>query len=210
MPARSASATAANSISPIACSVDRLRRAGVGLASPARARARDQLARAQQRGQRERDAVHRARLAARGALVGLLLLPRVRSARAPLDLRVAEHVRVAPHELVADRAHHVGEVEATRLARHLRVEHHLEQEIAELVAQAVPVLAADRVVDLVGLLDRVGRDRLEALLEVPRAAAARGSRSSRHDLEQAFDSSSYTTSSSGSARSPVARAIASA
>ena len=113
------------------------------------------------------------------------------------------------HELLADRLCDGVEVEVAHLARHLRVEHHLEQKIAELVAQAVPVLAADRVVDLVGLFDRVGRDRLEALLEVPRAAAV-GIAQLRHDLEQAFHLSSYKTSSSASAGSPVAREIASA
>src|SRR5690606_17873332 len=46
--------------------------------------------------------------------------------------------------------------------------------------------APDRVVDLVGLLDRVGRDRLEALLEVPGAATLRIAQA-RHDVEQAVD-----------------------
>jgi hypothetical protein len=95
-----------------------------------------------------------------------------------------------------------------RLTRHLGVEDHLEQEIAELVAQAVPVLAADRVVDLVRFFDRVGRDRLEALFEVPGTAAVAIAELG-HDLEQTFDRH-HTTSSNGSARSPVARAIASA
>ena len=62
---------------------------------------------------------------------------------------------------------------------HLRVEHDLELEIAELVGQRVHVAAGDRVGDLIGFLDRVGRDGREALHADPirsrcpgRAAAA--------------------------------------
>jgi hypothetical protein len=54
------------------------------------------------------------------------------------------------------------------------VKHDLEQQIPELVAQVVEIAARNRVGDLVGLLDGVGSDGLEALLQVPRAPRARG------------------------------------
>ena len=50
---------------------------------------------------------------------------------------------------------------------HLRVEHDLELEIAELVGERVHVVARDRVGDFIGFLDRVGRDRLEGLDACP-------------------------------------------
>ena len=63
---------------------------------------------------------------------------------------------------------------------HARVEHDLQQQIAELVAQVVVVAPIDRVGDFVGFLDRVRRDRVEVLLEVPWAAAL-ADRAARHD-----------------------------
>src|SRR5262249_49018376 len=66
------------------------------------------------------------------------------------------------------------------------VEHHLEQEVAELLTQILEVAARDRLGDFIGLFDGVWRDRLEILLEVPGAAAA-GSAQRRHEFEQTAD-----------------------
>ena len=52
--------------------------------------------------------------------------------------------------------------------------------------RSAEVAALDGVGDLVGLLDRVGRDGGEGLLQVPRAAAVRRAQP-RHDLDQAED-----------------------
>jgi len=54
---------------------------------------------------------------------------------------------------------------------------------AELAAEVLHALPPDRVLDLVGLLDGVGRDRGEVLLEVPRAAVA-GVAQAAHDLQE--------------------------
>ena len=62
----------------------------------------------------------------------------------------------------------------------------LHSRIAELVAERLEVSAPDRVVDLVGLLDGVGRDRGEVLFQVPRAARLAISEP-RHDLEESLD-----------------------
>ena len=43
-------------------------------------------------------------------------------------------------------------------SRHARMEHHLQQQVAEFVLQVGQVAAVDRVGDFVGLLDRVRRD----------------------------------------------------
>ena len=67
---------------------------------------------------------------------------------------------------------HVGQVELAGFLGNARMEHDLELQIAKLVAQRVDVVARDRVGDLIGFLDRVGRDRREGLHAVPFAAAS--------------------------------------
>ena len=98
-------------------------------------------------------------------------------------LRVAEDVRMAALELVADAADHVLEREMAGFVGHLRVEHDLELEIAELVGERVHVVARDRVGDLIGFLDRVGRDGREGLLAIPFAAVL-GIAQPAHDLRR--------------------------
>ncbi len=81
---------------------------------------------------------------------------------------------------------HIGEVEQAPLGRHLRVERHLQQQVAQLVAQLGPIAAIDRIGHFVSLFDRVGRDRGEILLHVPRATAL-GIAQPRHDREQVVE-----------------------
>ena len=102
------------------------------------------------------------------------------------DLGVAEDVRVAADHLGGDALGHRLEIEAAGLLRHLRVVDDLQQQVAELALELRHVAAPDRIGDLVGLLDRVGRDRGEVLLEVPGAAAVRVAQP-RHHREQALD-----------------------
>ena len=98
----------------------------------------------------------------------------------------AENVGMAAFHLVGDGPGDVGEVERAGLFRHPGVEHGLEQQVAQFVLQVGHVVAADRVGDLVGFLDGVGRDAGEILLQIPRAAAVRIAQR-RHDGEQAPD-----------------------
>src|SRR2546430_269808 len=78
----------------------------------------------------------------------------------------------------------VAEREYVLLFSHAGVEHHLQQEVTELVAQIVEIATRNGVSDLISFLDGVGRYRRKILLEVPRAAAA-GRAQLRHDVEQA-------------------------
>jgi hypothetical protein len=64
--------------------------------------------------------------------------------------------------------------------------YHLQEQIAEFVAEIVEVAARDRLGDLIGFLDGVGGDARKILLEVPRAAGA-GRAQRRHDIEQTLD-----------------------
>ena len=66
------------------------------------------------------------------------------------------------------------------------MEHHLQQQVAEFLAQVGKITTVDGVGDLVGFLDGVGQDAVEILLQVPRAAAFRIAQA-RHDGEQALD-----------------------
>ena len=95
-------------------------------------------------------------------------------------VRLAEDVRVAGDHLGGDAAGDPVEVEEAPLLGHLRVVDHLQQQVADLALQVGPVLALDRVRDLVGLLDRVGGDAGEGLLDVPRAAALRVPQAAHH------------------------------
>ena len=61
----------------------------------------------------------------------------------------------------------VVEREMAGFLGHVRVEHDLELKIAKLVGERVHVVAGDRVGDLIGFLDRVGRDRREGLHACP-------------------------------------------
>ena len=100
-----------------------------------------------------------------------------------VGLRVAEHVRMPEYQLVANAVRHVAQVERLLLGAHLRVEYHVQQQIAQLFADFVQVVVEDRVSQFVGLFDRVHPQRIERLLPVPRAFFPQFV----HDVEQAAD-----------------------
>ena len=108
-----------------------------------------------------------------GPLALLDPLPLAVDVRRGPGLGLAEHVRVAPDDLARDRRPHVGHVERALLRRELRVEHDLEQQVAELPGELGRRARPERVVDLVRLLQQVVAQRLVGLLLVPRAAVGR-------------------------------------
>ncbi len=61
--------------------------------------------------------------------------------------------------------------EVTGLRGHLRVEEHLQQQIAKLILQVGPGAALDGIEDLVSLLQCVPLDGVEGLFAVPGATA---------------------------------------
>src|SRR5262245_40349453 len=156
-----------------------------------------QLERAREGGEPDGDAGKRPGLAAapRGflrALPFLLTLLRLDALPQSLDrlrrepARVAEHVRMAPDELLGQGLHDVAEVESALLLRHPGVEYDLEQEVAQLVTQVLEVAPHNGVGNLVGLLDGVGRDGRKALLKVPRTTGS-GRAQRRHDVDEPGD-----------------------
>ena len=137
------------------------------------------------RQQRSCASVSSGRRAARSAFSSALMRSHALLTPAGVSRRpVGEHMRMPPDHLARDRLDHVAERERILLLGHAGMIHHLQQEIAELVAEIVEIAARDGVGDLIGFLDGVGRDGRKILLEVPRAAAV-GRAQRRHDLEQA-------------------------
>ena len=98
-------------------------------------------------------------------------------------LRVAEHVRVAAHDLRRDGPVHVAQVEDARFRGVLRVQDNLEEEIAKLAGQLRRGPALKGVVDLVRLLQEERTERQVGLLAVPRAAIGRAQ--AGHDPREA-------------------------
>lgn len=93
---------------------------------------------------------------------------------------------VSALQLVGDGGGHRVEVELAPLFGYPRQEHHLEQQIAELVPHRDTIGAGDGVSEFMRLLERVRDDRLHRLRAVPLASAL-GIAQTPHHLEQASD-----------------------
>ena len=83
---------------------------------------------------------------------------------------VAADVRVATDHLVGESLEQLGHRELAAFGGDLRVEHHLEEEVAELLAQRLEAARLDRLQHLVGFLDEVGLERRPRLLSIPWAS----------------------------------------
>ena len=89
-----------------------------------------------------------------------------------LDLDLTEHVGMAADQLLPAVLGDLRQVAGAALLHQQREEVHLEEHVAQLVAQLDVVAALRRVGELVGLLERVRDDRALVLLPVPRALVA--------------------------------------
>jgi hypothetical protein len=139
-----------------------------------------------QSGQGDRHPGEGAELPAGGAFGGFLRLPGRGLGRGVADGRIAEYVRVAAYHLVADAFRDIAKGEQTGFLGEAGVVDDLEQQVAEFVRQGGEIAVGDGVGDLVGFLDGVGRDGVEALVLVPRAAIGRVAQGG-HDVQQAAD-----------------------
>ena len=105
-------------------------------------------------------------------LRGLQLLPVDDDARRAVDRDVTEHVRVTVDHLGAHVDRDITDVEAAVLLHRDRAVHeHLEQQVAELLAQRRGVGGVDRLEHLVGFLEQVRPQAAMRLLAIPRASA---------------------------------------
>ena len=128
---------------------------------------------------RRRGEVH----AVQDSRLGLLaLLPALELLPVQGVLLRGKHMGVAVDQLFTDAVHHVVKAKGAGLPGHRGVEHHLEQDIAQLLLQIVHVHAVDGVGGLIGLLQHIGADGLMGLGPVP--GAAPGSAEQLHDFQQ--------------------------
>ena len=77
---------------------------------------------------------------------------------------------VTTNELLVHTAHHIVDRKLTCIARDLRVQHHLHENIAQLFAQMNRVVRLDAINRLVCLFNHVLSNRGMCLLTIPRAA----------------------------------------
>ena len=99
---------------------------------------------------------------------------------------LGEHMRVAPHQLLANALRNACKIEATELLGHARVEHHLKQQISEFVAQPLQIAARYRIGHLVRFLNREWRNAREVLLAIPGTAGLRIAQRA-HQRQQCID-----------------------
>ena len=91
-------------------------------------------------------------------------------------------MRVALDKLFANAVGDVAEIEVARLLLHLRVEHHLHEQVAELLGHKLLIIFVDGLYDLVGLFDKILFYAHMSLLGIPRAAAR--SAKQTHNLKE--------------------------
>ena len=77
-------------------------------------------------------------------------------------------MRMPPLHFLRDSRGDILKPEMPGFLRHSGMEHDLQQQIAEFVFQGRHVVPLDRIGDLVGLLDRIRRDRRESFVPGPR------------------------------------------
>ena len=96
---------------------------------------------------------------------------------------LTEHMGMSPCHLRRDGVHNITERERTFFLCHACMKHHLQQQIAEFLLQVLEIAPCDCLRNLIGLLDGVGGDGREGLLQIPRASSF-GRAQRRHDVEQ--------------------------
>ena len=83
----------------------------------------------------------------------------------------AKHMRMPPNQLAIQVIEHIGDGEVPLVRRHLRIEQHLQQQVAQFFGEMRKVAPLDGVEDFVGLFQRVFANGVERLLAVPGASA---------------------------------------
>ena len=92
---------------------------------------------------------------------------------------ISEYVRVAADQLAVQPGDHIRDGEVPGLARHLGIEQHLQQKIAQLLAKIGPMPPLDGVEDLIALFEGIFPDGVEGLLAIP--GATTGTAQPGHD-----------------------------
>ena len=98
------------------------------------------------------------------------------------DVHLAEDVRMTVDQLLGEPFGDVVHVPAALICSHLRMEHDLQQQVAQLVTDRVVVVGIDRLQQFVRLFEQVQGQCLVRLLSVPWTTA--GTAEARHDPDQ--------------------------
>ena len=107
-----------------------------------------------------------------------------------VGLLLAEDVRMAVNQLVAQGIAHVGDVKFALLVTDFGIKDDVQQHVAQFFAYGIVILVHDGVGEFHGLLDGVGTQALVGLLAVPRALHAQLVK----DVEQASESLQFLLS----------------
>lgn len=102
-------------------------------------------------------------------LLGLGLVPGLLALLVVVELDAGKHVRMAADQFLADGRGDLFEIEQAALLGNLRVKHHLQQQIAQLAAQIVEIVALDGIGHFVGFFDGIRDQAVKILLQVPSA-----------------------------------------
>src|ERR1700721_569768 len=103
------------------------------------------------------------------------------------SLHACKDMGMAANELCVEIGRYIVDSEVACFGGHLRVEEHLQQEIAELILQIGPRAALNGVEDLVGLLQGVAFDGVEGLFAIPGTALWRAKTThNRNGFRQRF------------------------
>ena len=87
---------------------------------------------------------------------------------------VAVNVRMAVYQFVAQGVGHIRIVERPGFLTQFGVEHHMQQQVTQLLLDPLHIVVGDGIGQFVSLLDGVAAQRVECLLAVPGALAAQG------------------------------------
>ena len=99
---------------------------------------------------------------------------------------ICKYVGVPADHLLGDRFDDIAECKRALFLGEPGVIDNLKQQVSKLVLQIDQIAASDRIGNLVGFFDRIRCNRLEGLLEIPRAARHRRPER-RHDLDKPRD-----------------------
>ncbi len=102
-----------------------------------------------------------------------------------VGFRVAEHMRMPIYQLAREPIENVINRKRPLLLGHLRIEKHLQQQVAEFAGKFVPVAIIDGFEHFISFFERVGLDGIEGLLAIP--GTPPGSPQALHDRDGAFE-----------------------
>ena len=90
-----------------------------------------------------------------------------------VGVNVAVDVGVAVDQLVAQRVGHVAEIERALFLAQFRIEHHVQQQVAQLLLDALHIVVGDGIGQFVSLLDGVAAQRVECAGSLSNELASR-------------------------------------